>query len=358
MLPLSILSPAEQVASHLRGEIRRGRWGEEMPGAPRLARDLGLDPKTVLAALSLLEKEGLLVGQGVGRRRRILMPAGVLTAKLSIGILLSDPAAKRVDYLGELQHGLVQAGHRAYFVQKTLLELGMDVRRVRRLVEKDPADAWIVVGGGREVLQWFSAQAVPAFALFGRHGGLPIAGARPDKVPAYIAAVDRLAALGHRRISLLARAVRRLPTPGRTERAFLKRMEFHGIATGPYNLPDWRDDREGFQALLDSLFRVTPPTALIVQEAFLFSAAHHFLARNGLRVPDDVSLVCSDADSSFAWCLPAVSHIQWQSDPLLRRILRWAGHIGTGIEDLRQTLTEATFVEGGMIGPAKKDGRR
>lgn len=325
-----------------------------MPGAPRLSRDLGIDPKTALAALALLEKEGLLVAQGAGLRRRITMPERFLPAQLRIGIFLSDEAAKRVDYLGELQHGLVEAGHRAYFVQKSLLELGMDVRRVRRLVEKESADAWIVVGGSREVLQWFSEQATPSFALFGRHSGLCIAGARPDKVPAYVAAIDRLVELGHRRISLLARAVRRLPTPGRTESAFLKRLRFHGIETGPFNLPDWKDDLEGFQVLLGNLFRVTPPTALIVQEAFLFSAAHNFLARRGLRVPKDVSLICSDADSSFAWCVPAVSHIQWHSEPLLRRILSWAARVGTGKVDLRQTLTKAEFVEGGMIGPVKR----
>ena len=63
--------------------------------------------------------------------------------------------------------------------------------------------------------------------------------------------------------------------------------------------------------------------------------------------------MCSDDDSSFAWCVPPVSHIQWQSDPLLRRISGWAAKVGAGNEDLRQTLTKAEFVEGGTIGPAK-----
>jgi DNA-binding LacI/PurR family transcriptional regulator len=356
MSPLSILSPAEQVAAHLRGGILRGIWGAEMPGAPRLSRDLGVDPKTVLGALTLLEKEGLLVAQGAGRRRRIKMPEGAAedgAGALRIGILLNDPSTRRVDYIGELQHGLVEAGHSAYFTQKTLLELGMDVARVHKLMKHEGADVWIVVGGSRELLQWFSEQAVPSFALFGRHGGLPIAATRPEKIPAYHAAIDRLVALGHRRIALLARSVRRLPTPGRTERAFLERLEFHGILTGPFNLPDWEDDKEGFQGLLAELFRITPPTALIIQEAFLFSAAHHFLARRGLRVPDDVSLVCSDADSSFVWCVPPVSHIHWDSRPVIRRVVNWAAKVGKGKTDLRQTLTQAEFVEGGTIGPAK-----
>ena len=32
--------------------------------------------------------------------------------------------------------------------------------------------------------------------------------------------------------------------------------------------------------------------------------------------------------------------------------MRWAKNVSLGREDLRQTLTPAEFVEGGMIGPA------
>jgi hypothetical protein len=58
--------------------------------------------------------------------------------------------------------------------------------------------------------------------------------------------------------------------------------------------------------------------------AFLFSATHHFLTRRGLRVPDDVSMVCSDDDSSFAWWEPPVSRMRWDRTPLVRRVVIWA----------------------------------
>lgn len=349
MAILKILSPAEQVAGHLRLEIRQGAWHGEMPGAPRLARDLGVDPKTVLAALDLLENEGLLVAQGVGRRRRIEQTGELAVRPLRIGILLSEQTDRRVDYLGEVQHGLVEAGHHAFFAGRAQLDLGSGVSRLIRLVKAEKADAWVVVSGSREVLEWFCGQDSPSFALFGRFGGLPIAAVLPEKIPAYEAVVDRLVALGHRRISLLARRSRRLPAPGRTERAFLRRLEFHGLPTGPFNLPEWDDDMDGFEVLLENLFGVTPPTALIIQEAFLFSAAHHFLTRRGRRVPEDVSMVCSDDDSSFAWWHPPVSRILWNSTPVVRRVVKWAANVGRGKVDKRQTFTKAEFIEGGMI---------
>jgi len=33
-----------------------------------------------------------------------------------------------------------------------------------------------------------------------------------------------------------------------------EKMEAHGIRTGPYDLPDWEDNREGFHRLLDQLY--------------------------------------------------------------------------------------------------------
>jgi hypothetical protein len=50
-------------------------------------------------------------------------------------------------------------------------------------------------------------------------------------------------------------------------------------------LPDWEESPEGFERCLDSLFGSTPPTALILDEPFLFNAVFHYLAQRGLRVP-------------------------------------------------------------------------
>jgi DNA-binding GntR family transcriptional regulator len=50
-----LLSTAEQAAIHLRGRILSGVWGDDLPGAPMLAAELGIDHKTVITALHQLE---------------------------------------------------------------------------------------------------------------------------------------------------------------------------------------------------------------------------------------------------------------------------------------------------------------
>ncbi len=353
---LNILSAAEQVADFLRKELLRGAWNGLMPGSDRLAAELGVGGNTVEAALRLLEKEGLLASQGRRRGRIIVAPgSGQVGRKLRVAILVGEDSDRRLEYMVKLEHGLLEAGHKAFHLTQTLLgEFGMDVDRVAKIVAKTPADAWILVGGSREVLSWFCEQSTPTMAIFGRRRGLPMAGVGPDKPPACASATRVLIDLGHRRIVMLARRMRRLPEPGAPERAFLEELAVHGIPPGPYHLPDWEENIDGFHERLESLFRVTPPTALIIDEAPFFVAAQQYLAGRGLRVPEDVSLICTDADATFAWCRPSVAHIRWDSRPVVRRVLRWAVNISRGQVDLRQTLTPAEFVQGGTIGPVAK----
>ncbi len=332
-----------------------------MPGQKQLAKLLGVSGKTVELALALLEKQGILVGQGTGRRRRIDLPEGNLEGSmLRVAILHYEPVSKGPGYIILLRQLLEEAGHSAFFTGKCLLELGMNTQRVARLVGRTEADAWIVAAGSREVLEWFAGQGIPTMALFGRRRSVPIAGAGPDHIPAHRAAVQRLIALGHRRIVMLYRQSLRIGGPGLIQRVILEEMAAQDIPTGRFNLPDWEDTPEGFHRLLDELFRVTPPSALLIDEAFLFAAAQQHLARRGILAPEHVSLVCSDPDPTFAWCRPTIAHTRWDFHPVLRRVVRWANNVSRGKDDRRQSFSKAEFVDGGTLGraPATEDLRK
>jgi DNA-binding LacI/PurR family transcriptional regulator len=351
---LVIATAAEQAAAHLRGEILRGVWSGKMPGGDKLAAELGIGCNTAEAALALLEKEGLLESQGLRRGRRVVArPDAPGMPSLRIAVLMSEAANAGLDYIVEIRHELTEAGHTCTAAPKTMEDLGMDAKRISRMAGETEADAWLVLGGSDELLRWFAAGGKPAFALFGRRSGKRIAGAGPDKRSALTEAVRRLVELGHRRIVLMARPRRRLPQPGLLERTFLDELVAHGLPAGEYNLPPWEETTAGFHARLEALFRITPPTALIIQEVPLFLAALQFLSSRRLASPGDVSLICTDHSTDFDWCRPAISHIRWDSRPLIRRILKWAAHVKHGKEDLHQTHTPAEFMPGGTIGPVK-----
>lgn len=359
MQPIRRHSLPERVAEHLREGIRDGRWSGRLPGVPRLAADLDVSRHTIRLALRFLEGEGLLAGRGPGRSRGIAAkPTAAGRPSLRIAVLRHDarmednPQTSMV--LAEIMHSLNEAGHEAFFCGKSQLELKHDPTRLTRLLKETPADAWVVESGARPLLEWCSKQTSPCLALYGRTEGLPLARTGPDVIPAYRAATRRLVALGHRRIVLIISEAHRKPTAGKSALAFLEELSAHRIATGDYNLPDWKETPDGLHQLLDKLFEKTPPTALIIDEIPHFFATLAYCARRGIRVPDQVSLVSTDCATMADWCQPGIAHMRWDNDAIVRRVMRWVESIRKGRHDLRTIDFPAVFVPGGSIGPVVK----
>ena len=356
MNPIQLHSAVEQVALHLKNQIVQGEIRGEISGASQLASMLGVNAKTAESALGLLEKEGVLLSQGP-RRRRLVNSKGVGERResgrehLHFGILLYESSDRHSSVVTGIQHALNEAGHVVTLADKTLTELQMNLSRVKRMVHSYRVDAWIVVAGSREVLGWFSGQELPAFALFGRRNRVSLPSIGPNSERAFAAGVDYLITQGHQRIVRICRSERRKPSLGQTERELLKTLKAHKIPTGEYNLPDWEETPEGFQALLESLFLVTPPTALIVDDVCYFTAALQFLAGKGLRVPEDVSIIVGQMEPSFDWCQPPLAHLRWDRAVVARRVVQWASKVKQGKVDIQRSSVPSEFVMGGTVGP-------
>ncbi len=344
----------DQVVETLREGMAGGRWRLALPGRERLARELGVSPRTVEAAVRRLVDEGWLVAQGGTRRRKIVVPKDHKLAQkvFRVRVLPYNADSRQVPYTLDLLAKLRRAGWDANFSMQSLADLGMDAKRVAKFVEKTPADAWVVLSAPREVLQWFAGQDIPTLAMFGRYLDLPIAATGPRMIPALKSSVSRLVTLGHTRIVMMAHQERRLPQPGLFQQAFLQELLRHDIPVGPYNLPDWEDTPAGFQRGLDRLFQHTPPTALILDEPNMFAAAVMYCAARGIRIPHDVSLICTDHDPNWSWCQPEPTCLRWQPERVVKHAVSWGKAITKGKVDKRQVLFDGECTEGGTVGPA------
>jgi DNA-binding LacI/PurR family transcriptional regulator len=344
------LSTVDQLVAHLRGAITRGELGCTMPGIRRLASDLELSSNTVTAALARLEHEGFLEPQGHGRRSRIVLPEDFVRPGFRVTLLPYERVDMQLDHVVEIQRQLKEKGYIVNIADNSLVGLKMKVSRIARMVDNTKTDAWVVLSAPHEVLEWFVTHSVPTFALFGRFQRLPLAAAGLYKVPAFRAAVRRLADLGHRRIVLLQPQHNRKPNPARLIRESLAEMEANGIKTGPFNMPDWEQSPAGLRRCLDSLFAITPPTAIIFDRPNELIGAQIYLAHQKILAPRDISLICDD-DPAFEWCKPSISCIQWHSHSWVRRVVQWVDNVANGKDDRRQSFTKAKFVERNSIGP-------
>ena len=344
------LSTIDQFTAHLRDGLLSGHWAGTMPGVHRLAAEFALNSKTVEAALQLLEKEGLLEGQGAGRRRKIVLPKDHAPPTLRVAVLFYEKGDEAHDLFIRFQNKLKAAGHTVVHAPKNLTDLGGNTRRLTRMIKDTEADAW-VAGATEEVLQYFVQRQIPVFALFGGFARLRIAGIGVNLTPAIVPATRRLIALGHQRIVILE-SESTLLNLGPNSVVFRDELAAHGIEAGNYNMPGWEGGFDGLYRCLESLFAHTPPTAIFLFSTAEYFATAQFLLNRGLRVPGDVSLICCNMAPYFRRYQPSISHVRWNDQLMVNRIVRWANNISHGKEDTRQTRIDAEFIEGGTVGPA------
>jgi DNA-binding LacI/PurR family transcriptional regulator len=360
MIPIQRVSLPERVAASLREDIQNSRWGDLLPGEQQLANELDVSRNTIRRALQALEKEGVLGGRGHGRSRSITATGAAMAMQrpLRIAILRHDtvnsenPQATMV--LANVKSSLEAAGYGVIDNHRSQVELKHHVPRIAQQLTTTGADAWLIQGGTRPLLEWCAAQETPCLALYGRTEGLPLARTGPDTVMAYGTATRELIKLGHRRIVSIVREGFRKPPLGGCELAFMNELKASGIPTSTYNLPEWEETPAGFYRLLENLFHKTPPTALLIDETCWFLAALAFLVSRGIRVPEQVSLVSGECESILDACYPQFAHMHWDNRLIVRRVVRWVDAVRKGKADRKISNIAAEFVPGGSIGPVCK----
>lgn len=152
---------------------------------------------------------------------------------------------------------------------------------------------------------------------------------------------------------MLTRAERRHPNQGPTEQVFLDELDSRGLPTGAYHLPDWEETAEGLNRCLEELFQITPPTAIIVGDTALCFAIKNYLVLGPSSDLRRVELICTDSHPCFDWCLPPMPHFNWDSRPVIHRVLQWANGVAAGKEDQRQHLVLAKLVGADSLKPVR-----
>jgi LacI family transcriptional regulator len=351
--PKSLL---EQVVDGLREGALSGRWGEGLPGLGALAKEHGVAEGTVRRAVRLLEKEGVLTDAGAGRRRQVAggpAKGRVKTARsLRVAVLLRDQLANESAgfrwIMATVQSKIEAKGHRMVFLKKTQADFQFDDRRVMRMLKRETADLWIAIGCSRFLLGWFAAQGRRTFAFGGGCMGLAeIAATGSETLSALRATVRRLCSLGHRRIVFLTPHFVRHVEGGHSNlvRLIMEELAAHGISGGAYHMPDFEETPEGLRERLDALFRITPPTAIFATYPGWVFGVLSYLAARGLRVPQDVSVICGNDANGFTWTQPRVAHFQHDDERMARRMMNWVNHWAKGRKDFKQEFAPALLID-------------
>jgi DNA-binding LacI/PurR family transcriptional regulator/DNA-binding transcriptional regulator YhcF (GntR family) len=297
--PLSLVAQVEQI---LRDAIAQGKFpGDRLPTEVDLADQLGVSRETVRRATEALQREGLLV-----KFRR----KGTFTNRPSLQLKFDAPPSTLLGYLQADYplHGVEEAVNRAIsgrMFQGALEEAGkagyeLVVRHAphaqmgeafRRLTQSSRLRGVLFASFGEEKLMRRVTELGLPTVLLDHDLHLPkINSIRDDSHQGARLAVEHLAELGHRRIAF-----------AHWHRTDLNPWRLAGYRQGlrDQGLPRRRSwelacelTEEGARQVAQALCGMNPmPTALLCFNNTLARLVIDELARRGLRVPHDVSVM-------------------------------------------------------------------
>jgi DNA-binding LacI/PurR family transcriptional regulator len=204
------------------------------------------------------------------------------------------------------------------------LEGGKDDRlgALRRVTERGLADALIIADtqGFDPRVDYLTKLAKP-FVTFGRtRAAARHAWVDPDFEAAVEAAVERLVALGHRRIGL---ALPDLHTNylDLVETSYQRAMRLHGLPVDQqWNLRRPAGERGGLEAA-DALLAADPrPTAVLVSESMHAVALYRRLDEAGLRPGRDISILGLLPEARAQYLIPTLTTYQTNWTEIGRRL--------------------------------------
>ncbi|WP_193214575.1 substrate-binding domain-containing protein [Luteolibacter marinus] len=354
-------SLAVQVADRIEQAIRSGQWGDRLPGNRMLAERYGVNRKTCVAAMELLEQRGLVGGAEVGKCREIL-PAESRpdSGKASRGrLLILRPASSPLNLEDE---NLLRSFQEAWEATRGGVAWErVDFERYRnpkvpleKLIERHNAAALVLYV---PLHTWgeVACERLPSFQVGGTHGNSKKFSMCSFAINQGIEAVARhLSQLGHRRILVPIDSI-----SGGFREAFVD-----GLARGLGEAPEEGTVEdlcprfpepvpEVWRSYWEKAFRRIRPTAVVVTEDVHLLSLYGFCAHHGIRIPADVSVISINYERHFEWCQPRPTMLRFPNRKALTYFKEW---LSGGLRPIGKHFLEMNLIEGESVGRARTGG--
>lgn len=310
-MPLRLLrlSVVDQVAAALRGGLARGQWQEWLPGERQLKADLHVGRNTLRAALRKVAQEGLVqIVPGQGHRIAHTKAARTSDSERMVGLLSPAPLSRlrprQALWIDDLRGRLAENGSLLKVFHGPQYFRATPAPALQRLVQQEKCGCWVLVLSNKATQQWFARWRIPCVIAGSCHAGVDLPFVDVDYRALCRHAATTLLQLGHRRIAFITHTPQAAGDM-MSEEGFLEGVRSFAGASADGAVVHHGPDKEGVKRCLRTLMaRPSPPTALLVNNSYLYLTVFSVLTQRGLRVPADVSLLSRDADTFLSYLDP------------------------------------------------------
>lgn len=356
-LPLPLpqrVSLVSQTVASLKQGIRSGHWQGQLPGERELGEELQVSRRTLRAALRELETGGWLEVQA-RQTRRICSGAGEqraepvkkVVAVLMPGSFLSLPS--RIAYIVEsVRSKLAAAGYEVQFHVQPACYGAQPDRALAAFVAQHPAVVWLLLHSQRSMQAWFSRHGHTALVFGSPASGIALPSVDVDFYAACHHAAGVFWRKGHRHLALVLRQGGFGGDVASEEgmRAGLKALPGSQLQVLLHD-----GSAADLGAKLDAMMAAAqrPSACLVAGSAHALTVMMH-LMRRGLRLPEDVAVICRDHDPMLEAASPQAA--RYMLDPAkvvgsVVKALRQLAETGTGTATVIRLMPD--FVPGDSI---------
>lgn len=316
-----------QTIAYLNAGIDGGQWTGWLPSERALSETLLVSRNTLRAALAQLVREGAVEPvHGSGNRIVAGGPRRTSLKSRDVALLTPEPIEhlRPTDalWINELRALLNERGCRLHEFNGRQYFAASPAGPLRKLIRQNPHGCWVLSLSSEPLQRWFEKSRVPSLVAGTCYPGVGLPWVDLDYRAMCRHAAGVLLGLGHRRIALLNRRVRR-GGDLESEEGFLEgiRASAHGDAEPLIVRHDPSVERVA-HALDRLMQQQRRPTALLVPNPYFYLTVTSRLAQLGWRIPRDISVLSRDEDPFLSFLLPMPSRYAVPAHAYARSLLR------------------------------------
>lgn len=274
------------------------------------ARELGYDPDVNQGARALIARRH-------GKK--------LLTGVLAVVLPENQVALLRSAYFGSIIEGL-EAEATARGLELCYMAL-KNRDRLPKLLINGNVDAVVALNSDGPYKEKLKEHGVPIVDLTG--GGIDDHRIAPDGFRGAYLATQHLLALGHTSIGLISHHPI-FPASIERQRGWEEAMRARGLHSPALDCSQLYEMRKGPEVLESLLRRVPECTAVVCYNDLIAMDVIGFLQLQGMRVPEDFSVVGFDDTAVLEQFEPELTSVAYDRLAMARRAVAWAAEMASG----------------------------